>query len=48
MEDKVLEDILYVLMILLGIAATVYVIGMAILLKMEEDSNARENKETYI
>lgn len=42
-----LEDILCVLMILLGVAATVYVIGMAILLEME-DSNAGENKENYI
>lgn len=42
-----LEDILCVLMVLLGIAATVYVIGMAILLEME-DSNAGENKENYI
>lgn len=43
-----LEDILCVLMILLGVAATVYVIGMAILLEMEGDSDAGENKETYI
>ena len=42
-----LEDILCVLMVLLGVAATVYVIGMAILLEME-DSDARENKENYI
>jgi len=42
-----LEDILCVLMVLLGVAATVYVIGMAILLEME-DSNAGENKENYI
>ena len=42
-----LEDILYVLMVLLGAVATVYVIGMAILLEME-DSNAGENKENYI
>lgn len=42
-----LDDILCVLIVLLGIAATVYVIGMAILLEME-DSNAGENKENYI
>ena len=42
-----LEDILCVLMVLLGVAATVYVIGMAILLEME-DSDAGKNKENYI
>lgn len=42
-----LEDVLCILMVLLGVAATVYVIGMAILLKME-DRDARENKENYI
>lgn len=43
-----LEDILCILMVLLSIVATVYIIGMAILLELEEDSDARENKETYI
>ena len=39
---------LCILMVLLGIAATVYVIGMAIILEMEDDSDAGENKENYI
>ena len=43
-----LEDVLCILMVLLGIAATVYVIGMAILLKLEDDTDAGENKENYI
>lgn len=43
-----LEDVLCILMVLLGIAATVYVIGMAVLLQLEDDSDAGENKENYI
>lgn len=43
-----LEDVLCILVVLLGVVATVYIIGMAILLKSEEDSDAGENKETYI
>ena len=43
-----LEDMLCVLMVLLGIAATVYVIGMSIILEMEGDSDAGETKKTYI
>ena len=43
-----LEDVLCILVVLLGMAATVYIIGMAILLKLEEDSDAGENKENYI
>ena len=43
-----LEDVLCILMVLLGIAATVYVIGTAILLELEDDTDAGENKENYI
>ena len=43
-----LEDVLCILVVLLGVVATVYIIGMAILLKLEEDSDAGENKENYI
>ena len=43
-----LEDVLCILMVLLGVAATFYIIFTAILLELEDDTDAGENKENYI